>query len=396
VPAAPTCGMRASRACCGLAIVLAAMSACGGTKSAGTGVSTPETPVVTTAPPIDNTPYFPDATWRTATPDQVGIPSTVLARVDQRIASNTWRGLSSFLVVRRGYVVRETYFGGSSRDDVHTMQSVSKSVTSLVAGIASDERSLDIEVPVVSVLPQYAAASADPRLARVTPRHLLEMRSGINFYENPYPGSPLEALNTSRGDWVRIALEQPFNAEPGARWQYNSGGVIALGSAVARATSTPFPAYARDRLFTPLGISSQYWYVSSYDATVHTGGGLNMRAIDLAKIGYLVLHEGLWNDRRIVSREWIARSTAPITLRNSSLGGVSTDYGMLWWLAPINSALPTADANNRVIMASGNMNQFLFVVPSLDLVVVNTGSTNDSFGVTIDFVLRELIPAVAR
>ena len=54
------------------------------------------------------------------------------------------------------------------------------------------------------------------------------------------------------------------------------------------------------------------------------------------------------------------------------------------------------DVSNRVIIASGNMNQFLFVVPSRDLVVVNTGSSNDSFGLTVDFVVRELVPAVSR
>jgi CubicO group peptidase (beta-lactamase class C family) len=382
---------------CGLPFALAALCACGGSRAGGgVGATLEPTPPLTTALPPDTTTYFPDATWRTASPEQAGIPSSVLARVDQRMASGTWRGLNSFLVVRHGYLVRETYFGGSSRDDVHTMQSVSKSVTSLITGIASDEGSLSADAPVVSILPRYADASPDPRLVRVTLRHLLEMRAGINFYENPYAGSPLEKLNTSGGDWVRIALEQPFNAEPGAQWQYNSGGVIALGAAVASATSTPFYAYARERLFGPLGITGQYWYVSGYDATVHTGGGLNLRAIDLAKVGYLVLREGRWNDRQIVSREWIARSTAPITVRNSSLGGVGTDYGLLWWLAAINPAISTGDMNNRVIIAAGNMNQFLFIVPSLDLVVANTGATNDSFGVTVDFVVRELIPSVAR
>jgi CubicO group peptidase (beta-lactamase class C family) len=320
----------------------------------------------------------------------------VLARVGQRIASRAWRGLDSFLVVRRGYLVHETYYGTSLRDDVHTMQSVSKSITSLVTGIASDAGSLSIEAPVLSLLPEYADASPDPRLQRVTLAHLLEMRSGINFYENPYPGSPLENLNTSRGDWVRIALEQPFNAEPGALWQYNSGGVIALGAAVARATTTPFHAYARERLFTPLGISGQYWIVSGYDATVHTGGGLYLRAIDLAKLGYLVLKQGQWNGRKIVSSSWLLRSTAPVTFRTSQFGGVPVDYGLLWWMAAIDPARSTADVNNRVLIASGNMNQFLFVVPALDLVAVNTGATNDSFGVTVDFVVRELIPALQR
>jgi CubicO group peptidase (beta-lactamase class C family) len=320
----------------------------------------------------------------------------VLARVGQRIASRTWRGLDSFIVIRRGYLVHETYYGSSSREDVHTMQSVSKSMTSLVTGIASDEGSLDIEAPLLSLLPQHASASPDPRLARVSLRHLLEMRSGINFYESPYPGSPLETLNTSRGDWVRIALEQPFNAEPGALWQYNSGGVIALGAAVASATRTPFQAYARERLFTPLGIGGQYWIVSGYDATVHTGGGLYLRAIDLARVGYLLLKQGQWNGRQVVSSDWLARSTAPITARASQLGGVSVDYGLLWWMAAIDPSGSTADVGNRVIIAAGNMNQFLFVVPSLDLVVVNTGAANDSFGVTVDFVVRELIPAIRR
>jgi CubicO group peptidase (beta-lactamase class C family) len=364
---------------CGLTLGLVFLSACGGE---GLGTTPDQTPATTATLPPDAVTYFPETTWRTASPEQVGIPSSILARVDQRLASNTWRGLSSFLVIRRGYLVSERYFGGSSRDDVHTMQSVSKSVTSLTTGIASDQGALDIEAPVLSLLPGYSNASPDPRLARVTLRHLLEMRSGINFYENPYPGSPLERLNSSRGDWVRIALEQPFNAEPGALWQYNSGGVIALGAAVASATGEPFYAYARERLFSPLGISGQYWFVSSYDTTVHTGGGLHLRAIDLAKLGYLVLKQGHLNGRQVVSSAWLARSTAPVTTRASQFGGVSVDYGYLWWMAPIDPARSTAELSNRVMIAAGNMNQFLFVAPSLDLVVVNTGATNDSFGVT--------------
>jgi len=372
----------------GLACAATAFVACGGSDGA-VGASSATTLTA------DASTYFPDATWRTATPEQVGIPSSVLARVDQRLSSRTWRGLDSFIVIRGGYLVHEAYYGASSRDHVHTMQSVSKSVTSLVTGVASDMGAVDIDTTVLSILPQYADASPDPRLTRVTLRHLLEMRSGINFYENPYAGSPLETLNTSAGDWVRIALEQPFNAEPGARWQYNSGGVIALGAAVAQAASTPFYLLARERLFTPLGITSQYWFVSGYDATVHTGGGLNMRAIDLARIGYLVLRQGQWNGRQIVSRDWLSRSTAPVTAAASQFGGVTVDYGFLWWLASVGPTPSTAPADNRVIIAAGNMNQFLFVVPSRDLVVVNTGSSNDSFGVTVDFVVRELIPALS-
>src|SRR5262249_19348583 len=98
--------------------------------------------------------------------------------------------------------------------------------------------------------------------------------------------------------------------------------------------------------------------------------------------------------RRGVSRGWLARPTAPITPQASQFGEVPVDYGLLWWIAPIDPAGSAADVSKRVIIAAGNMNQFLFVVPSLDLVVVNTGATNDSFRVTVDFVVRELIPAL--
>lgn len=149
-------------------------------------------------------------------------------------------------------------------------------------------------------------------------------------------------------------------------------------------------------LFQPLGIDGARWILFSFDQMAHTGGGLYLRAVDLARLGYLVLHEGRGGDRQVVSREWLARSTAPITAHPRNLGATAVDYGLLWWLAAIDPARPTSDPANRVIIASGNLNQFLFVVPSLDLVVVNTGSTNESFGVTIDFVLRELIPALGR
>ena len=109
-----------------------------------------------------------------------------------------------------------------------------------------------------------------------------------------------------------------------------------------------------------------------------------------------MLKQGHWNGQEIVSSDWLARSTAPVTMRASQFGGVAVDYGYLWWMAPIDPAFSTAELGNRVMIAAGNMNQFLFVAPALDLVVVSTGATNDSFGVTVDFVLRELIPAIQR
>jgi CubicO group peptidase (beta-lactamase class C family) len=179
-----------------LALAAIALHACGGAPLPSEGGDARPRPVA--ALPPDESTYFPGETWRTAEPEQVGIPSSVLARVGERVAAGTWRGLDSFLVIRRGYLVHERYYGASFRDDAHTMQSVSKSVTSLVAGIAADSGAFDIDRPVVSILPEYATASRDPRLSAVTGRHLLEMRSGIDFYEYPTRGRRARS-STTRG-----------------------------------------------------------------------------------------------------------------------------------------------------------------------------------------------------
>src|SRR5688572_23548091 len=98
----------------GLIVVAAELCACGGDRiAAPTASATSDRPQPAATLPPDEVPYFPDATWRTASPDEVGVPSDVLARVGQRIASSTWRGLDSFIVIRRGYVVHETYYGSS-------------------------------------------------------------------------------------------------------------------------------------------------------------------------------------------------------------------------------------------------------------------------------------------
>jgi CubicO group peptidase (beta-lactamase class C family) len=272
---------------------------------------------------------------------------------------------------------------------------VTKSVASLLAGIAIDKGLLSATSRALSVLPEYQSlANADARKGDVTLRHLLEMRSGINFYEQPYEGSPLQRLNTSRDDWARIALAEPMNANPGTLWQYNSGGVIAIGAMIRRAVGGDFYKFARDHLFVPIGVTSQRWYYSPFDTLPHTGGGLLINPLDLARIGYLVLRRGRWNATQIVSEEWLNASMSRISNRPATLGGYVTDYGLLWWLMPLDGTSPSGGRDATIWMASGNFNNWLFIVPRHDLVVVVTGGDNRSFGAPVGFLHREILPAV--
>jgi CubicO group peptidase (beta-lactamase class C family) len=321
----------------------------------------------------------------------VGLDAQRLAALVQALRTNSIPGLHSLIVVRHGYVAVAEYFNGSSATQVHTMQSVTKSVTSLVAGIAVGEGKLATSARIFDILPQYdSLIRGDERKRAVTIGHLLQMRSGINFHESPYPGSPLQRLNESQGDWVAIALGEPMNAAPGELWQYNGGGVIATAAAVQSATGEQFATYARQKLLQPIGITTETWIRSPFNGLPHTGGGLNMRAIDLARIGYLVLRQGKWNGTQIVPASWIVESTRVHTSRPRTFAGYETDYGYLWWLMSVVTG-STADV---MIAGSGNMNQWLFVVPSLDLVVVVTGGSNQAS--PADFMIREILPSVTR
>ena len=340
--------------------------------------------------PRDGATYWPSVTeWRRTEPAQVGLDGQRLAALVQSLRTNAIPSLHSLVIVRHGYVAIEEYFNGSSATAVHTMQSVSKSVTSLVTGIAIAEGKLTTASRVFDLMPQYdSLIRGDERKRAVTVGSLLQMRSGINFYESPYAGSPLERLNSSSGDWAAIALGEPMNAAPGEIWQYNSGGVIALGKAVQVATGVRFVQYAREKLFTPLGITTQYWIVSRYDSLPHTGGGLNLRAVDLARIGYLVLRDGQWNGQQIVPTAWLRESTRTYSTNPFQLGPYGTEYGYLWWLMAVPGS------SEKVISASGNMNQWLFIVPRLDLVVAVTGAANQAN--VPRFVIEDIIPSVIR
>ncbi|HSA54317.1 MAG TPA: serine hydrolase [Gemmatimonadaceae bacterium] len=341
--------------------------------------------------PRDGAQYWPAAEWRRGDPARLGLDAARLSSLAQRLTSGGMPGLNALVVVRHGYVAVEAYANGSSAAHVHTMQSVTKSVTSLVTGIAVDEGLITESSRILDVLPEYDSLTrGDDRKRQVTIGHLLAMRSGIDFHESPYGGSPLQRLNESTGDWTAIALGEPMNAAPGTRWQYNSGGVIAVAAAVRRASGMPFDAYARQKLFAPIGVTDERWIRSPYDGLSHTGGGLYLRAMDLARVGYLVLRRGVWNAQRIVSERWLTESLRPRTIRPRSFGPYATDYGYLWWLMPLDGG--DTDPGDVMYVASGNLNQWLFVVPRHDLVVAITGQSNQAL--VLDVVYRDILPSI--
>jgi CubicO group peptidase (beta-lactamase class C family) len=319
--------------------------------------------------------------------------SASLARAVVRIRSGAYPGMHSMLVIRYGYVVVEEYFDGWTADRLHTMQSVSKSVTSLVVG-ALGER-IDIDAPVwtsSSDAERSSGAGFDSFRDALTARHLLSMRTGMPFHETPYAGSPLQQLNDCRCDWVDFMRSQPVDEQPGTSWRYNSGGVIVLGDVIRRASGERADSTARRLLFEKIGISRFSWVVDVTGRTPHMGGGLALTSSDLARIGYLVLRNGRWNEQQVVPAAWIAQSTDAITKNIPGYFGRPVHYGMLWWRFPRSGS--SAVGTDDIIAASGSGGQWLFIDRRNDLVVVFNATLGSRGWAGLELMFGEVLPAV--
>ena len=352
--------------------------------------------VASTATPQIPTDYFPTSDWRTAKPKKQGLNKKILKSLANRLRTNQIRDLNSLLVVRNGYLVVEEYFNGSGPEDVHTLQSDSKSVTSLLIGIALQQgRIHSVDDKVLTFFPEYEPIKhLDERKAAITIRDLLTMRTGLDWSEDDYNTSPLKELNECGCDWLRFVLNWRMREMPGTKFEYNSGGVILLGGIIRSVTGRAVDSFAEQYLFSPLGIKGARWFQGLPEGLPHMGGGLNLRATDMARIGYLLLRNGRWEDQQIVSHEWLQESTRHWVAYPRTFGSHSVDYGYLWWLLPVDNTVPSQGDDADVYTASGARDQWIFVIPKYDMVVVVTGNTSATFAQPVDFLYTDILRAV--
>jgi CubicO group peptidase (beta-lactamase class C family) len=324
--------------------------------------------------PAEATPAFwPTAGWRTAEPQSQGVDPAALAQLDHQI-DTTFTEVRSVLIVRHGHIVHERYRPGLSAGSGHDVRSVTKSFVATLVGIALGEgriTSLDQTVGELLDAPRSA-------LAAVTVRHLLTMTAGL-------AGDPAgEDTLWASPDWVRQILGRRLIAEPGVRFQYSSASSHLLAAIVARATGRSVLDYAREKLFTPLGIDTtkihQPKVGGAFDPAtdpaytraaaawpvdpqgIHYGGAfLRLPTRELAKLGYLYLNGGRWEGTQVVPAEFVTAATTPTGLPPD----VVTGYGLHWWI-------DDDGAGQRSFTAVGYGGQYVAVVPDRDLVVVVT------------------------
>ena len=355
-----------------------------------------------TSAALAQTPW-PTKRWQTATPAAVGLSAVVLDSIDAEIAAGRYGYVDRMLVIRRGKVVydkgyRHDYdriyadsarkrgalnahdFTGSynyfnswwhpyyRRGDLHTLQSVTKTITSVVIGTAVARGEFpSIDTPVLSFFDTTAVKNVDDRKRRMTVRHLLTMTAGFDWNEGlPYadPNNAAVVMEASY-DWITFTIDRPMAEEPGARFNYNSGATQLLAHIFRRATQTDIEEYAARHLFAPLGIERWFWKRTPA-GLVDTEGGLYLEARDLAKIWYLYMKNGAWDGRQIVTPEWVRSSVAPAVA--VAPAPTAPRYGFKWWLHP-----HPRDSSRFVWAGSGFGGQFPVAVPDEDLILVFNG-----------------------
>ncbi len=285
-----------------------------------------------------------------------------------------------------GRFVAESYFGGYSANTPHDLRSATKSLTSLLVGIAVDQGLLSLNDPIVRFFPEYSPHPSwrEP----ITVQHLLTMSSGLNCDDNANTPGNEEHMYAS-GDWLKFSFAIPRLRPPGEVHSYCTAGVVLLGEIVARASGVRLPAFASQYLFAPLKIFEARWAVAPGVVT-DAGGHLSLTPQSMMKIGELVRNGGLWNGKRVISQRWVSDSLEP---RNSpDPTNPTLKYGRLWWLEPVQNGTV------RSYQARGNGGQFIMVVPEVNLTVAFTGNAYNSPKSLAAFVLmqRFLIPMAHR
>jgi CubicO group peptidase (beta-lactamase class C family) len=301
--------------------------------------------------------------WETGDLEDHNIDPAIISEMVTRIVAGDFGFLHSLLIVRDGELVLEEYFYNHDRESPHRLASTTKSVSSLLIGIAVDKGFIEgVDQPIMSFFPGYesSAASGWDKIRLV---HILTMSAGLGWDKQDLDGF------YGCKDRFGTIFKQPPTGTPGEKFEYVSPNVDLLAGVIKHATGMHADRFAEKYLFEPLGIEAYEWDYGKWQGHPLMDGSLAFRSRDMAKIGQMVLDGGSWNGKQVVSEQWIAEATAA----HADPEGPE-DYGYLWW----RTSAPFEDRTVEGIFASGWGSQFIFILPEYDLVVVTTGGNDDN------------------
>jgi CubicO group peptidase (beta-lactamase class C family) len=314
--------------------------------------------------------YKPSAgdDWKVSTPAQQGLDPLLVAELYGNAAE--MERLYGLLVIKNGYLIAENYFNGSSAEQKALLQSVMKSYTSALVGIALDQGCLSsVDQKMMGFFPEFSEKITDWRKEQITIRYMLQMRAGYPWEESTpelfkilYDGFRLSHM-------VDVAL----TSDPGTAFNYSNLTSHLLGVIVVRTCGKDLQSYAQEYLFSPMAVEVGEPWWKDWDGYYIGHGGIRLTARDAAKFGMMYLNDGEYAGKRVVSKHWVRDSLKSYSKNVSSGAPTSgktgryfrnTGYGYQWWSATVG--------DHRINYAAGHGGNLIVLLDDLDMIIVTT------------------------
>jgi CubicO group peptidase (beta-lactamase class C family) len=302
--------------------------------------------------------------------------------------ANNISDLYSLLIGRNGDLIIENYYNGQGPDSLHDVRSVTKSITSILVGIAIDKGYISNTNQLMYTFFGSLVDSIGRDKLKISIDHLLTMSGGFEWV----PFGDWSEYNNWRNatDQINYILNKPIISAPGEVFNYNDAASHLLSVIVQEAVGIDLLEFAQQYLFNPLDIPPRPWITDNRGYPLGCVA-LFLTSKDMYKIGKMFLQNGIFNGNRIVSEKWIQKSTQV----QISTGGVipfGVNYGYLWWIDYTNGI--------KFYMAMGYGGQFIVLAPEKNLIVVatcdwhlNENLTGQNWYNTISLIVNKIIPA---
>ena len=326
---------------------------------------------------------FPQSSfeWKSASPKTLGLDGK---KIEAFLAELPDTLVTSCLIVKDGAIASEYYKAGFGKESVFSMQSVSKSVTSAIVGIAIEQGYFKLDDAISRFFPEAKGAAvfrgeSAALFNKITVRHLLTNTSGLVSTDSAIWG----AWRAS-GDWIKFLFDRPMQHEPGKVFEYSTGNTHLLSAIVQRTTKKTLDQYGREFLFKPLDLQSAR-FESDPQGISDGGNGAHLTARDMARFGLLYLQGGVWQGKQIVPAKWVSESIK-IQVPNQAR------YGYQWWVRWFGKS------EARGFFAHGWGEQVIAVIPSENLVVTFSSVEPDNrknaiywrwIGQVVDAIVRD-------
>jgi len=349
-----------------------------------------KTPTLT-AEQIAIQPIKPESSWELS---DFKLDKKKIEALNTEIGNYTMKEITSIVVIKDGKLLLEEYFNGAHRNTLHDPRSAGKSFASTLMGIAIDDGYIKDENQTLEQFYDLKKfENYNIKKDQIKIKDLLTMSSAFEGSDanSNSPGNEENMYPTD--NWVKFTLDLPIDASKtnGGRWDYFTAGTILLGDILDKNVPDGLEKYADEKLFKPLNISNYQWQHTPQNVA-NTAGSLQMRSLDYAKYAQLYKNNGVWNDKQILSKEWVQNTfTHQIQIRERN----NEFYSYLFW----NKSFEYKGKNHETYYCAGNGGNEFIIFKDLPIIIIITSKAyNKPYGhPQAEKIVKEFIlPAILK